>query len=404
LAEFLSDRDASEATFNCVSLTILIFTDRATTFSVECYVDPEANVGRRLCQSLMPRLIKGDLMRVVSKRLIIAAFLLVATGIVSQAQAQSRPITGDEYLRSVSVQAKERSRQGPTAAGVQTVVDIAALPPLRQTATTVTAGFTPSNANSIPNAASTLSPVHTARFQTATPSAANSSTNYPYPAQTPPRIAPAIQANSGFGGSGTFVNSPALFNGTAPLNSNPLSGTNAAYETRASYGTNATTVVAPTNSAATSSYSVPHSIPTGYANPIAAPSSYTAPKYGPTVYPQTNYPSTVYAPTSVSSSNVSGLGQNVYRTPTVGFAPANSANTGIANQNPTPGGYPVGTNFLSPTQVAPQPIYPPAAQATTPVQLQNLPPGTYQGTGLDGRSATFVDGQPVRNLFRYIFP
>jgi hypothetical protein len=38
------------------------------------------------------------------------------------------------------------------------------------------------------------------------------------------------------------------------------------------------------------------------------------------------------------------------------------------------------------------------------VATQNMPPGTYLGRGLIGQPTAYVDGQPVRNLFRYIFP
>jgi hypothetical protein len=36
------------------------------------------------------------------------------------------------------------------------------------------------------------------------------------------------------------------------------------------------------------------------------------------------------------------------------------------------------------------------------VRLQNMPPGTYVGRGLIGQPAAYVDGQPLRNLIRYI--
>jgi hypothetical protein len=38
------------------------------------------------------------------------------------------------------------------------------------------------------------------------------------------------------------------------------------------------------------------------------------------------------------------------------------------------------------------------------VKLQNLPPGTYLGQGVIGQPKAYVDGQPVRNLLRYITP
>ena len=36
------------------------------------------------------------------------------------------------------------------------------------------------------------------------------------------------------------------------------------------------------------------------------------------------------------------------------------------------------------------------------VTLQNMPPGTYVGRGLIGQPAAYIDGQPLRNLIRYI--
>ena len=38
------------------------------------------------------------------------------------------------------------------------------------------------------------------------------------------------------------------------------------------------------------------------------------------------------------------------------------------------------------------------------VRLQNLPPGTYLGQGIIGQPTAYVDGQWLRNLFRYIAP
>ena len=38
------------------------------------------------------------------------------------------------------------------------------------------------------------------------------------------------------------------------------------------------------------------------------------------------------------------------------------------------------------------------------VTLQNMPVGTYLGTGVVGQPTAYRDGQPVRNLFRYITP
>ena len=38
------------------------------------------------------------------------------------------------------------------------------------------------------------------------------------------------------------------------------------------------------------------------------------------------------------------------------------------------------------------------------VRLANIKPGTYLGQGIIGQPTAYVDGQPIRNLMRYIFP
>ena len=38
------------------------------------------------------------------------------------------------------------------------------------------------------------------------------------------------------------------------------------------------------------------------------------------------------------------------------------------------------------------------------IQFRNLPPGSYLGQGLIGQPTAYVDGQPIRNLLRYISP
>jgi hypothetical protein len=52
-------------------------------------------------------------------------------------------------------------------------------------------------------------------------------------------------------------------------------------------------------------------------------------------------------------------------------------------------------------------VTPGAANSYQPqpvLRLQNLPPGTYMGQGIVGQPEAYVDGQPVRNLFRYLLP
>ena len=38
------------------------------------------------------------------------------------------------------------------------------------------------------------------------------------------------------------------------------------------------------------------------------------------------------------------------------------------------------------------------------VPFRNIPPGSYVGQGLLGQPKAYVQGQPLRNLFRYVFP
>jgi len=38
------------------------------------------------------------------------------------------------------------------------------------------------------------------------------------------------------------------------------------------------------------------------------------------------------------------------------------------------------------------------------VRLVNMQPGTFLGQGVIGQPTAYVDGQPIRNLFRYLFP
>ncbi len=38
------------------------------------------------------------------------------------------------------------------------------------------------------------------------------------------------------------------------------------------------------------------------------------------------------------------------------------------------------------------------------IRLTNMKPGTYLGRGIIGQPTAYVDGQPVRNLLRYVFP
>ena len=45
-----------------------------------------------------------------------------------------------------------------------------------------------------------------------------------------------------------------------------------------------------------------------------------------------------------------------------------------------------------------------SGQYTPLIQFRNFPPGVYLGQGLIGQPTAYVDGQPVRNLLRYVSP
>ena len=45
-----------------------------------------------------------------------------------------------------------------------------------------------------------------------------------------------------------------------------------------------------------------------------------------------------------------------------------------------------------------------SGQYTPLLQFRNMPPGTYLGQGLIGQPTAYVDGQPFRNLIRYVAP
>ncbi|MFM7563952.1 MAG: hypothetical protein ACKO81_13065 [Planctomycetota bacterium] len=110
---------------------------------------------------------------------------------------------------------------------------------------------------------------------------------------------------------------------------------------------------------------------------VATVPPYTAPPY------TTGVPTIPFAP----SAPLPGTVPNSYTTSASGPANAASGAVAPAGAAPTTAYYPYLTGDF-------QPI----------VATQNMPPGTYLGRGLIGQPTAYVDGQPVRNLFRYIFP
>lgn len=126
------------------------------------------------------------------------------------------------------------------------------------------------------------------------------------------------------------------------------------------------------------------------------------------------YPTSMFDPFSGSTP--------VTQFPTLGITPQSSLRPGWQTSTPAGGLPPVGPpaasltpaltpgtgGFASPTIQYPQ-ILPPVAGTTTSTgfrplfRFRNMPPGSYLGQGVLGQPKAYVDGQPVRNLLRYVF-
>lgn len=92
------------------------------------------------------------------------------------------------------------------------------------------------------------------------------------------------------------------------------------------------------------------------------------------------------------------------------FLPAGGA-AGLPPVGPPPASLPPalgGGEGVAGALPSPQMFAPAATSAPSSLQplvrFQNMPPGSYLGQGLVGQPKAYVDGQPVRNLLRYIFP
>lgn len=112
---------------------------------------------------------------------------------------------------------------------------------------------------------------------------------------------------------------------------------------------------------------------------------------GAGAYQQTNY--------SVPPNCSSCTGAGVYPMqvqypgqPPVQYPPQPSYTSGFQPMQPQSWGVP--TDPVSANRVNYSPV----------LGLRNLPPGTYLGQGIVGQPKAYVDGEPVRNLFRYILP
>jgi hypothetical protein len=140
--------------------------------------------------------------------------------------------------------------------------------------------------------------------------------------------------------------------------------------------TNFPATTTPSTGPITGNSAIPGTLPQGSgapyynANPNAADKP---PALGSTVTPQV-YPSTGLGITS-SAAPITGP-----CSPTTGY----------------PG------NYVQPVYT--QPIVPQGSYRPIVSFSNGLPPGTYLGQGIIGQPKAYVDGQPVRNFFRYVFP
>lgn len=119
-------------------------------------------------------------------------------------------------------------------------------------------------------------------------------------------------------------------------------------------------------------------------------------------YPQNGGTRIVYQPTSATASNASAAPalDPYYGTQTV--QTASTPSYANACCQPCSGHAPTVTYYPS----TPQGFAPPSGYNaySSSAPNQSMPPGAYYGTGLIGQPKLYMDGQPVRNVFRFIFP
>lgn len=116
---------------------------------------------------------------------------------------------------------------------------------------------------------------------------------------------------------------------------------------------------------------VRYAVPADYAPTLTFPSTTTYPTSGVQYYPGNSLPNTVYRQTRSGSSCQPSYGVN------------------------SPASLPPSLGYGVPANNSPY-------KALLP--LQKMPNNTYVGQGLIGQPKAFVEGQPVRNFFRYILP
>ncbi len=92
-----------------------------------------------------------------------------------------------------------------------------------------------------------------------------------------------------------------------------------------------------------------------------------------------------------------GFAQPGFQTGTQTFTPNYGFQNGIGTPQFGTGGYGGGSNWVSTFLTG-------TGQYPNLLSFRNLPPGTHLGQGIIGQPTAYVDGQPARNLLRYIFP
>jgi hypothetical protein len=279
-----------------------------------------------------------------AKLTVFAGILALFTADVSQAQ---KPVmSAQQYIQSTSPIAGGGSVTSISRPGqdVQTIASIASLPAVTSPQRpTVATGFTPQG----------TAPIGTG--VTAQPYASQAGTvgtnaSYLYPAtQQPGTVSPMLNTNSTFAASGT----------TVPTNHSQFSVRD--YQNQALGA--AATPRPVTNTSYRQNNPAIMATPTGQFN------------YG--------YQYGQVAPNATTAAQVN------YQAPTAAGVP--QINIQVPGQTANLSG----TNASGAV---------PSLNGSVPVNYQNMPPGYYAGKNISGSVINYVDGQPIRNLFRYITP